>query len=531
MTELLTKTVGEVLIDLLEVNEVEVVFGIPGVHTVELYRGLAASNIRHVTPRHEQGAGFMADGYARVSGKPGVCLVITGPGLTNTITAMAQARADSIPMLVISGVNARNTLGKGLGKLHELPDQHAMLKTLAIYSNTLLDPADLAEVIDEAFTALSSGRPGPVHIEIPTDVMSLQIPAPVLRKTICVQPESSAEMISLAAEMCASAEHPVILAGGGATAANAELGALATRLDAPVITTINGRGLLGGHRLCIPASPSLESVRGLLAHSDLVLAIGTQMGPTDYDMYVDGKFPILEKLIRIDIDRAQLERGPLADLSILSSAKTACRKLVEALPTKMKNHRGSVRAAATRKTTLDCLNPKLQGEVAFIAKIQAALPGCIMVGDSTQPVYAGNLYCDIDRVNGWFNAATGYGALGYSLPAAIGAALAAPDVPVVCIVGDGGIQFVLSELGSAMDEKTPITVIVWNNDGYREIETYMCDKGITPIGVKPSPPDFMQVAQAYGLNAIRLGDISDLSDVLKKANLSDEPTLVEISQP
>jgi acetolactate synthase I/II/III large subunit len=531
MTQLQTKTVGEALIDLLEVNEVEVVFGIPGVHTVELYRGLATSKIRHVTPRHEQGCGFMADGYARVSGKPGVCLVITGPGLTNTITAMAQARADSIPMLVISGVNARDTLGKGLGKLHELPDQHAMLKTLALSSQTLHDPADLAEVIEKAFTVLGSGRPGPVHIEIPTDVMSVQIPMPVLRKANAVPPETSVDMISRAVQMCAKSVRPVILAGGGATAANAELGQLATRLDAPVISTINGRGLLAGNPLCIPASPSLEPVRALLAQADLVLAIGTQMGPTDYDMYVDGKFPTLEKLIRIDIDRAQLDRGPKADLSILSTAQPACRKLADALPTEPQDRQGSARAAATRTATIEYLSPKLQSEIEFIATIQRALPGCIMVGDSTQPVYAGNLYCEIDRVNGWFNAATGYGALGYSLPAAIGASLAAPEVAVVCIVGDGGIQFTLSELGSAMDEKTPIIVIVWNNDGYREIETYMRDNDITPIGVKPSAPDFMLIAQAYGLNGIRLGKISQLSEVLVKTALSGKPTLVEIHQP
>ncbi len=264
-----TKTVGEILIDLLEINEVEVVFGIPGVHTVELYRGLASSKIRHVTPRHEQGAGFMADGYARVSGKPGVCLVITGPGLTNTITPMAQAGADSIPMLVISGVNARHTLGKGFGKLHKLPAQHAMLKTLAKYSVTLLDPNDLYAVIEAAFLALGSGRPGPVHIEIPTDVMSLQMPVQNLQKTIPSQFDAEPGVISKAVEMCAAARHPVILAGGGATNADSELEELATLLDAPVITTTNGRGLLAGLPLSVPASPSLEPVRDLLAKADL----------------------------------------------------------------------------------------------------------------------------------------------------------------------------------------------------------------------------------------------------------------------
>lgn len=161
-------TVGEALIALLEAHGVDTVFGIPGVHTVELYRGLARSGIRHITPRHEQGAGFMADGYARASGRPGVAFVITGPGLTNTITAMGQARADSVPMLVISGVNATPTLGRGLGYLHELPDQRGMMAKVALFSERVTEPAQLPSVLARAFDLFKTARPGPVHIEIPS---------------------------------------------------------------------------------------------------------------------------------------------------------------------------------------------------------------------------------------------------------------------------------------------------------------------------------------------------------------------------
>src|SRR5262245_41863491 len=164
-------TIGEALVTLLERHGVDTVFGIPGVHTVELYRGLARSKIRHVTPRHEQGAGFMADGYARASGRPGVAFVITGPGLTNTLTAMGQARADSVPMLVISGVNATDTLGKGLGHLHELPDQRGMMEKVALSSRRIERPDELAGALADAFALFAGARPGPVHIEIPTDVM------------------------------------------------------------------------------------------------------------------------------------------------------------------------------------------------------------------------------------------------------------------------------------------------------------------------------------------------------------------------
>src|SRR5687768_10358143 len=154
------RTVGMYLAELLEAYGVEVIFGIPGVHTVELYRGLPNTKLRHITPRHEQGAGFMADGYARVSGRPGVAFVITGPGLTNTITAMGQARADSVPMLVISGVSATGTIGKGLGYLHELPDQRGMMEQIALFSHRIERATELPEILARAFTLFATERPG-----------------------------------------------------------------------------------------------------------------------------------------------------------------------------------------------------------------------------------------------------------------------------------------------------------------------------------------------------------------------------------
>ena len=164
------KTIASEVVAQLAQRGVRVVFGIPGVHTLELYRGLAAAGIRHVTARHEQGAGFMADGYARATGEPGVALVITGPGLTNTLTAMAQARADSVPMIVVSGVNARPSLGRGLGFLHELPDQRGVARLVALRSERIETAADVVPMVSTAFEASRAARPGPSHIEVPLDV-------------------------------------------------------------------------------------------------------------------------------------------------------------------------------------------------------------------------------------------------------------------------------------------------------------------------------------------------------------------------
>lgn len=526
------KTVGEVLVNLLEARGVETVFGIPGVHTVELYRGLAASGIRHVTPRHEQSAGFMADGYARVSGKPGVCFLITGPGLTNAITAMAQARADSVPMLVISGVNRRATLGHEAGHLHELPDQAGMMRTVALYTHTLLHGADLPAVLDRAFAAMLTGRPGPVHVEIPIDVMSERIAAPDRIAPLPGLPVADDEALTGAAALIAAARQPVILAGGGAKGADAELRALAAHLDAPVVTTVNGRGLMAGHALEVPASPSLGAVRALIGGADLVIAAGTQIGPTDYDMYVDGGFPAMNRLIRIDAGPLQVTRGAVAEAVIVGDAACALSALHRRIGPARLPKGGADRAKAAREAAYQGLGAKMQGEVEVLRTITATLPGAAIVGDSTQVIYAGNLYAEIPRPGAWFNAATGFGALGYGPPAAIGAALADPEGrPVVCLVGDGGFQFCLSEIGSAMDEAARVIFLVWNNRGYGEIESYMVDRGITPVGVTPSAPDFTAVARAYGMAAEAIEGTGDLAGALSRAAAAGEPRLIEIRLP
>lgn len=522
-------TVGEALVQLLESYDVDTVFGIPGVHTIELYRGLAGSKIRHITPRHEQGAGFMADGYARATGKPGVAFVITGPGITNTITAMGQARADSIPMLVISGVNQRDSLGKGMGFLHELPNQRAMLQTVAMFSHRIEQPDELPIVLARAFALFASRRPGPVHIEIPLDIMALPLENASRLLSDAPIPQASTETMVELTRLCLNAQRPVLLIGGGAKAAADGLVELSEKLDAPVVATTNARGIMHDHPLLIPASPSLKAVRELIADSDLVIAIGTEMGPTDYDMYGDGGFPELTRFVRIDIDASQLDRWP-AFLPIEASAKETVEKLAGALPERRNAQSGEDRARKARESAWADIGTRTQGQVRFLNTLRDTLPNSLIVGDSTQTIYSGNMYYDHDRVGGWFNAATGFGALGFGPPAAIGAALGKPDTTTICVVGDGGFQFVLGELGAAIDEQVPVIFIVWNNQGYQEIERAMVEVNINPVGVRPSAPDYIKIAEAYGLPSKRLSNINELPSALLAAKESQKPYLIEIDE-
>lgn len=525
-------SIGEALVTQLAGRGVDTVFGIPGVHTVELYRGLAASGIRHVTPRHEQGAGFMADGYARVSGKPGVAFVITGPGLTNTLTPMAQARADSVPMLVVSGVNSLPSLGKGLGCLHELPDQQAMVSTVALVSAQVRKADELTSALNKAFLPFFSGRPGPTHIEIPLDVAGGDYDVTADSADAVPQNTAGSDQISRAVNALQTAKAPVILAGGGSVRAADLVRDLAERLDAPVVQTVNARGIMHGHALGVPASPSLRAVRDLIEGADVVLAVGTELGPTDYDMYATGNMARMQGLIRIDCCDQQLNRHP-AEIALQGDAGATLAAI--AADIRHKNSpadTGVDRAAQARTAAFAELGPDYQSQVRVLDAMRDAAPAALVVGDSTQPIYAGNLYYDHDRAGGWFNAATGYGALGYGIPAAIGASIAAPDTRVICIVGDGGAQFSLPEIMAAVDEKLPITFVVWNNHGYREIATSMQDVGVTVVGCDPTPPNFEATALSFGIPHQRCtADPQAVAAAVTACADITGPSMIEIEAP
>ncbi|QBX43088.1 5-guanidino-2-oxopentanoate decarboxylase [Pseudomonas fluorescens] len=534
-------TCGEVLVKLLEDYGVEQVFGIPGVHTVELYRGLARSSINHVTPRHEQGAGFMADGYARTSGKPGVCFIITGPGMTNITTAMGQAYADSIPMLVISSVQTRSQLGGGRGKLHELPNQSALVGGVAAFSHTLMSAAELPGVLARAFALFQAGRPRPVHIEIPLDVLveeadELLASVPVHIDRAGAAPAAVRRM----SELLAGARRPLILAGGGAIDAAAELTELAELLDAPVALTINAKGMLpSSHPLLIGSTQSLVATRALVADADVVLAIGTELAETDYDVTFAGGFEIPGKLLRIDIDADQTVRNYPPHVALVADSRNAAQALLGALSqqalAERRNDWGQVRAARLRDELAATWDAPTLAQTRFLETVLHELPDAVFVGDSTQPVYTGNLTFNPERPRRWFNSSTGYGTLGYALPAAIGAWLGGSveggaRPPVVCLIGDGGLQFTLPELASAVEARTPVIILLWNNQGYEEIKKYMVNRAIEPVGVDIYTPDFIGVANALGCAAEAISSVEQLRGALRAATDRQGPTLIEIDQ-
>ncbi len=322
-------TCGQAVMALIEAYGVDTVFGIPGVHTLELYKGLAGTAIRHVLVRHEQAAGFAADGYARASGRPGVCLVITGPGVTNAATPIGQAYSDSVPVLMLSSVNATADLGMGRGRLHEITSQESVTAPMTAFSKTALKPSEAPNLIARAFATFRNARPRPVHISLPLDVLDAPADFEVTAREPAPPPAPAPEAIEAAAERIRAARRPVIIAGGGTLDCAAAVRRLAETAGAAVIPTTAAKGVVpDDHPLCLGATLMRGRTRGLLETADVVIAAGTELAETD--SWVE-RLPISGALIRIDIDPDVVERDYPADVALVADAGQALDALSQAL--------------------------------------------------------------------------------------------------------------------------------------------------------------------------------------------------------
>lgn len=526
---------GEATVRLLEQYGVTTVFGIPGAHTIELYRGLAGSTIRHVSTRHEQGAGFMAHGYARVTGTPGVCFVISGPGVTSVTTPMGQAYSESVPMLVISGAGCTSSIGMGYGTLHELGHQREATAQVAAFSHTLLCPEQLPEVIAAAYANFRCERPRPVHIEIPFDVAAQPVDfEPIVWRTPS-RPAPQAGAIAEAARLLASARSPVIIFGGGATHAADSARELVELLDAPAVLTTNGKGILPrGHRLSLGSNLQFEPVRLLLEEADVVLAVGTEFGETDTQL-IGTRMRFSGRLIRVDIDARQLSRAQCSSLSIVSDSAEALAALVAALKAQPAcrspvRRTGTETVRAVREKVRAYWRAGIPAYQRLFDLISSTLPDAVVVGDSAQHAYEADHLFEANEPRSYMTASTGYGTLGFALPAAMGAKIGAPHRPVVCLIGDAGMQFTLPELATAVQERIPIVVLIWMNAGYEEIRFLLREQGIPPERFDIDSPDFVMCARGFGCEAAVAQDSRDLELLLADATQLERPLVVELSE-
>ncbi len=519
-------SVGEALVGLLEAYGVTDVFGIPGVHNVEMYRALPRSGITHILTRHEQGAGFMADGYARASGKPGVCFTITGPGLTNIMTPMGQAFSDSVPILVISSTLDVKDWGQGRGRLHEMRSQLNAAATVSQLAATCYTARDVQDRIAEAFSLFASSRPRPVYLEIPLDVLKQPAGDGWQPRQLASKPQATPDQIAAAVARLSAADKPVIILGGGARHSGAAAAEIAEKTGAVIFTTIAAKGAVpDGHPLLAGALLPNPLATRVIMGADAVLAVGTELSETDLWYQT---FDITTGLIRIDIDPASLARPYPADLPITGDAAATLSAISSNLPDADKTQARAPEVKALRRACADGHDELRETITTVLDTVRAALPAdTIVASDMTQIAYAANEVLRFSQPDCYLHPA-GFGTLGYALPAAIGARVGCPGQPVVAMAGDYGVQYTINELGTAAELAKPLVVLLWNNDALGQIRDDMVHKGIQPNAVTLINPDFAALAKAYGCDAIRPQTLDELSSAIKTGLAAEKPVVIEV---
>jgi 5-guanidino-2-oxopentanoate decarboxylase len=524
-------TCGEAVMKLLSAYGVDTVFGMAGTMTVELYRGIALAGIRHVQCRNEQGASLMADGYARATGKPGVCTIIAGPGVTNAATGIAQAYCDSQPMLVLSGACATRTQGKGWGAIHELADQAAVTAGFTAFSAMIRYPEELPELVARAYAVFRGSRPRPVHLSLPRDILPDPVEGDWKTRRAPSLPMPDPAAIGEAADRLAQAKHPLVLVGGGAVGTRKALTAIAERIGAPVLSTNAGKGILPeSHPLSLGCSIVQEASQQALADADVVLLVGSEVAAGDHFL---SKLEISGDIIRIDIDPAELTSMYSAAVPIQADARAAMLALSSDLSSRRptaQQPQGEVRVRDVLARNAAKMTD-LEKQHARVWKIlRTALPAdAIVMGDATQIVYTGSFAMPMEMERCWYYSGT-YCALGVALPMAIGAKIGAPQRPVIAVAGDGGIMFTANELATAAEERLALPIIVWNNDALNAIVEQMDRQHIPRIGVEPKSPDFLGLAQSLGCHAARAASAEHLAQSVREALVADRPTLIEVRQ-
>ncbi len=524
------RPLGAQLSHMLRERGVDVIFGIPGVHNQEMYRGIEEAGITHVLARHEQGAGFMADGYARATGRPGICYIITGPGLCNIMTPLGQAYSDSVSVLAISSCLPLG--GTDDGRLHEMLDQPGAGAAVCDWSHEAESPEDAYARIDQALAEFQDRRARPKHLQVP--IPMLEGAAPEFPAEPSQKPEPplapNAGQIDAATATLAAARRPLVIVGGGARSASAEARALVSNLRAASLASYAGRGVIDPsdplHLGSVLARPDSAD---MIASSDCVLIVGSVLAEVDIWRDTAG-FGDGAKVIRIDIDPAVLARDPRVDQAIRADAKLALAALGAALKGK---------AIASTWAASEALEARRR----WRAQVEAERPGILPVADAMREVLPEDalIYSDMTqfayatkevyplRSPGLWHHPYGFGTLGYALPAAIGGKIGVGSRAVIAIAGDYGFQYTIQELGVAVELGLSLPILLWDNGKLGEIEASMVRAQIAPNAVIQRNPDFIKLAEAYGAYSAQPKSLAEFKRDLAAALEADGPTIIRVT--
>ncbi|MEA2596122.1 MAG: acetolactate synthase large subunit [Thermomicrobiales bacterium] len=523
-----TMTGGQALVAMLKRQGVETIFGLPGVQLDGLFEALYDERdaIRVVHTRHEQATAYMADGYARATGREGVCLVVPGPGLLNASAGLSTAYACNSPVLCLTGQIRSDLIEFGRGLLHEIPHQLEMVRSVTKHAARATTPEAIPSTIQEAFRQLRSGRPRPVEVEVPPDTLFAEAEVELLppfgpRE----RPAGDPDLIDRAAKLLGEAERPLIFAGGGILRSGAwdELLAFAELLQAPVILTSNAKGAISDRHYL---AQSQLAERELSPRADVVLAVGTRfIGVVgEPRQTVPG-----QTFIRLDVDDEEIERNQPADLAILADAKAGLSALADRATRYNRSRPSREPELVALKREIDERVNALQPQAGFAHAIRAELPDeGIIVGEMTQLGYWSNLGLPIYQPNTYLT--PGYqGTLGFGFTTAMGAKVGRPEVPVVSINGDGGFGFTLNELSTLVQHRIGLVTIVFNDNAYGNVRRIQnVDYNGRTIASDLVNPNYLKLADAFGVTGRRAENPAELRIALRESIKADEPTLIEV---
>lgn len=520
-------TTGEIIAQSLIANGVDTVFGIPGAHMYDFNDALArvSDKIRFVHTRHEQGAGYMAYGYAKSTGRVGAYTVVPGPGLLNSGAALCTAYGANAPVLCITGNIMSHLIGQGRGQLHELPDHLGTLRGLTKWAERINHPTQAAGLMDEAFRQMLSGRQRPVGIEAPWDVfgMAAEVDQPVAAKPLPA-PRPDPDRVAEAAALIRSARNPMIMLGSGAIGAEAEVAALAQLLQAPVTAHRSGKGVLSEDD---PLSLLPPAAWQYWQTCDLLIGIGSRL---ELQYFRWRWMPKGLKVLRIDIDPTEMVRLK-PDLGLVTDSAEGLRALLAALKDMPPRSDRTTELAGLRDHATEALR-SVQPQEGYLRVIREVLPRdgffveeVSQVGFTARmafPVYAARHYVTCGYQDN----------LGFGFNTALGVKVGNPDKAVVSVSGDGGFMFGMQELATARQFNIAVVSIVFNNNAYGNVRRdQQTVYGNRLLGADLDNPDFVALAQSFGVKAMLARDPSELRAALTDALALNAPVVIEVPVP
>lgn len=524
-------TGGRAIVDAARANGMQAIFGVPGAQIYALFDALHGTGVEVIVPRHEQAAAYMAMGYAKSTGRTGVFTVVPGPGVLNASAALCTAMGNCSPVVCLTGQVPAQFLGRGRGHLHELADQAGTLRTLIKDAHHIDSVNSAPALVNRAFRQAAGGRPGPVAVEMCWDVMASEAAVGVAAPEPALPPPTiDHDAIDAAAKLLATARRPLIMCGAGAQHAAREVTALAELLQAPVTAFRSGRGVVPEDH---PLGVASVAARELWDDVDVLLGIGSRL-EMPYMRWGDAmryerKPAHGPKLIRIDIDAAEMQRL-VPDVAVVADSTDACTLLTKRLNSLVSGSSERVAEIAAAKRTAEAAFARIEPQASFLRAIRAVMPrDGILVPELSQvgfttytgafPVLAPRTYLS-----------EGFqGTLGFGFPTALGAKVANRAKAVVSITGDGGFMFGVQELATAAQYGIALVTIVFNNHSFANVlRDQQQQYGGRTIGSRFDNPDFIRLAESFGVAATRVHEPRGLQLALERALADDQPWLIEV---